>query len=257
MEKELDYEEALDAGVSISLRKNPLSRDGTLIPQVSARKATIDMVLTALKAEVSNLDASLMRYHLTLYQDKLLELLKMGYDVKVLDLGALHIKAKGLVRSAADAAELSDFTVRFTPTKKTLDAVKGLSVDVASVPNRAPLIESVTDLYRGEADGAVTAGQAASLLGRRLKLSEGEDNFIAFVPQDSSGRDIEDKAEWLFAERDKVFRNMPRELCFYAPEGLEAGAKYRIRVSTTFASTRVARKAALCGMSEAVTALNS
>ena len=42
---------------------------------------------------------------------------------------------------------------------------------------------------------------------------------------------------------------MPAELCFFAPEGLEAGTIYRIRVSTTFANTRVARKEPLAGES--------
>ena len=74
---------------------------------------------------------------------------------------------------------------------------------------------------------------------------EGEYDFVAFVPQDDAGCDIEEKPNWLFAERGKIFRNMARELCFYAPEGLEAGTKYRIRVSTTFVSTRITRKAAL------------
>ena len=252
MIEELNDEEELEAGVTLSLRKNPLANDGSMIPQVSARKASVKMALTEIEKENSNVDTSLMCHHLKLYQEKLLDLLKRGYDVKVMDLGALHIKAKGLVRSSAEALEISDFTVRFAPTKMTVDAVKGLSVDLASIPDTAPLIESVTDLCRGEADGQVTAGQPVRLSGLRLKLAEGDGNFIAFVPQDENGRDEPDEAKWLFAERDKLIDNMPRVLSFFAPEGLEAGGKYRIRVSSTFVSTRIARQAPLWGESEEV-----
>ena len=153
MIEELSDEEELVAGVSLSLRKNPLINDGSMIPQVSAREASIKMVLAEIEKENSDVKTSLVRHHLKLYQDKLLDLLKRGYDVKVLDLGVLHIKAKGLVSSSEEAAEISDWTVRFTPTKKTLEAVKGLSVEAASVPDCAPIIENVTDLYRCEADG--------------------------------------------------------------------------------------------------------
>ena len=54
------------------------------------------------------------------------------------------------------------------------------------------------------------------------------------------------------AHGEKVFKNMPTELCFCAPESLERSAKCRIRAGAIFAGTRIERKAALCGQSEAV-----
>lgn len=252
MKKELLADESLDSGLMIKLRKNTLLDDGSLVANVSNKIATVKSTLTAIKNDGTVSDISLMLHHLQVYQDKLLQLLGQGYTVKFLDLGLLKIKHRGKIKSASNAAsDISQFTLGFTPSKDALNSVKNLSVDAVLQPEKSPMIETVTDIFRNEQDGFVTSGEPVALLGARLKLGEEKDK-LRFVPQTESGQDVEDESRWIEVEHPKIFRNKPSELIFFAPPDLEEGVKYRVRVETSYLSKGMSRKETLSGESDVV-----
>lgn len=180
-----------------------------------------------------------------------MQLLGQGYTVKFLDLGLLKIKHRGRIKSASNAAsDISQFT-GFTPSRDALDSVKRLSVGAILQPEKSPVIETVTDIFRNEQDGFVTSGEPVALSGARLKLGEEKDK-LRFVPQTESGQDVEDESRRIEVEHSKIFRNKPSELTFFAPTALEEGVKYRVRVETSYLSKGMSRKEILAGESEVV-----
>ncbi len=252
MKNELLTNESLDSGLMVKLRKNTLLDDGSLVANVSNKTATVRSTLTAIKDDGTVADISLMLHHLQVYQDKLLQLLKQGYTVKLLDIGLLKIKHKGKIKNASNAASaLSQFTLGFTPSKDALDSVKDLSVDAILKPEKAPVIEEVEDVFRNEKDGFVTSGQPVTVTGMRLKLGEEKDR-LCFVPQTESGKNVEDESRWVDVEHAKIFRNKPSELTFFAPTNLEEGVKYRLRIETSYLGKGKSRKEILSGESEVV-----
>ncbi len=253
---ELDDSEVLESGLNVNLQKNHLMDDGSLCARVVNRKATVKGALSSIKEDgLSEKEVSLMRHYLKVYEAKLLQLLEMGYAVKVMDLGTLRIKHKGSIATTAEGQSLSNFTVAFTPTDKTKEAVAELACDTATVPDYSPSLEVVTDLATGAEDGSVTAGQPVKVTGSRLKIGETAEDTIFFVPQTSTGVDVEDTSQWIAVDSSSIFRNMPTELNFFAPATLSSGTSYRIRVSTTYAGGSSARKEPLVGESEILTAI--
>ena len=253
---ELDDSEALDSGLNVNLQRNTLLDDGSLFARVVNRTATVKGALTSIKEDgMSEREVSLMRHYLKVYEAKLLQLLEMGYAVKLMDLGTLRIKHKGRIATTAEGQSLSNFAVAFTPTDKAAEAVAALACDAATVPDRSPSLDSVADLLRGAEDGSVTAGGAIRVKGSRLKIGDTAEDTLHFVPQTALGADVEDTSEWIAVAADSIFRNKPTELNFFAPAGLSSGASYRIRVSTTYIGGSSARKEPLVGESEIVVAL--
>ena len=252
MKKELLTNESLDSGLMIKLRKNTLLDDGSLIANVSSKTATVKSTLTAIKNDGTVADISLMLHHLQVYQNKLLQLLGQGYTVKLLDIGLLKIKHKGKIKNASNAAsDISQFTLGFTPSKDALDSVRELSVDAILQPEKAPVIEEVSDVFRNEKDGFVTSGEPVTITGMRLKLGEEKDK-LCFVPQTESGQNVDDESRWVEVDHAKIFRNKPSELTFFAPTNLAEGVKYRVRIETSYLGKGKSRKETLIGESEVV-----
>ena len=253
---ELDDSDVLDSGLNVNLQKNTLLDDGSLFARVVNRTATVKGALSSIKEDgMSEKEVSLMRHYLKVYEAKLLQLLEMGYAVKVMDLGTLRIKHSGSIATTAEGQALSNFTVAFTPTDKTKEAVAEIACDTASVPDYSPSLEVVTDLASGAENSSVTPGGAVRVTGSRLKIGETADDTLYFVPQTSAGADEPDTSQWIAVDSSSIFRNKPTELNFFAPTSLSSGASYRIRVSTTYAGGSSARKEPLVGESEVITAL--
>lgn len=253
MRNELMTNESLDAGLNLKLRKNTLLKDGSLFAKVSTKTATVKSTLTLIKNDGTVSDTSLMLHYLEIYQKKLIQLLEQGYAVKVLDLGVLRIRHKGKIENASDAGAVSNFTLGFSPSKIALDSVKELSVDTVTQTDSSPVIESVTDVFRNEADGFVTASQPVRLSGAKLKI--GNDlGKLYFVPQAEAGGELVDseKSDWIEVERSKIFRDKPSELIFFAPASLAAGVRYKIRIETSYLAGGNYRAVALCGESGVV-----
>lgn len=251
MKKELITDESLDTGLNLKLGKNTLLNDGSLFAKVSNRTATVKSTLTLIKNDGTVADTSLMMHHLEVYQKKIIQLLEQGYAVKILDLGVLRIKHKGKVQSASDVQNISNFTLGFSPSKDALNSVQELSVDSILQIDNSPVIETVTDILRKEQDGFVTASEPVKLTGTRLKLGEntGKLYFVPQVESDGEMQNVMDKETWIEIDYSKVFRDMPAELNFFAPESLVAGTKYRIRIESSYLSRNAVRKEALIGQS--------
>lgn len=253
MKNELLTDESLDTGLNLKLRKNTLLKDGSLVAKVSNKTATVKSTLTLIKNDGTITDTSLMLHYLEVYQSKLIHLLEQGYAVKLMDLGVLKIKHKGKLRNASDAENISNFTIGFTPSKITLNSVKELSVDSVLKTDNSPVIETVTDVFRNESDGFVTASQPVKLAGTKLKIGN-ESGKLYFVPQVEVGDEFQnsEKSEWIEVPYSKIFRDKPSELIFFAPESLSFGTKYKIRIETSYLSGVSVRTEALISESENV-----
>lgn len=253
MKNELLTDESLDTGLNLKLRKNTLLKDGSLVAKVSNKTATVKSTLTLIKNDGTITDTSLMLHHLEVYQSKLIQLLAQGYDVKLMDLGVVKIKHKGKLKNASDAENTSNFTIGFTPSEITLNSVKELSVDSVSQTDNSPTIETVTDVFRNETDGFITANQVVKLSGTKLKIGN-ESGKLYFVPQVEVGTAIQnsEKSEWIEVPYSKIFRDKPSELLFFAPENLTSGTKYKIRIETSYLSGGATRTTALSCESEVI-----
>lgn len=159
LEKELVSEETIEQGLNVTLRVNTLDKEGSYYAIVNSRMANVKSALLLIKNEDKGVDITAIKHSLELYNKQILNLLSLGFSVKLLDLDVLVIKRRGRVKDRNEAESISGFTVEFIPGDDVLKAVENLSVDVVLTVDNAPFLESVTDLMRKESDGTVTIGQ--------------------------------------------------------------------------------------------------
>lgn len=252
LEKELVSEETIEQGLNVTLRVNTLE-EGSYYAIVNSRMANVKSALRLIENEDKGVDITAIKHSLELYNKQILNLLSLGFSVKLLDLDVLVIKRRGRVKDRNEAESISDFTVEFIPGDDVLKAVENLSVDAVLTVDNAPFLESVTDLMRKESDGTVTIGQPVQVLGRNLKVNMEEDELY-FVPQTEDGEPVSDKAQWIRVENDQIFHNKHTELNLFAPGTLATGTQYRLLIKSSYISGGRARKTALTGTSDVFTA---
>lgn len=248
IEKELVSEENIEQGLNVTLHANTLKKDGSYYARVNSRVANVKAALKLIKDEDKGVDISAIKHGLELYNKQVLNLLTLGFSVKVLDLGILTIKHRGKVKDKSEAESISDFTVEFIPSTDVTKAVEKLSVDAVLTVDNSPVLEGISDLSRKASDGVVTVGQPIQVLGRNLKLNLEEDE-IFFVPQTEQG-DAKDKSEWVKVLEPQVFRNKPTELNLFVPPALPPDNRYRLLVKSSYIAGGRARKTVLSGTSD-------
>ena len=141
--EELNSVEDLQSGITVTLVKNQLSKDSSFFARVKNRLATVKATL-GLIAKKKGVDSSSIKSSLSLYNDEVLELLSMGYAVKVLDLGVLQIKLRGSIKSKEEVSNLNNFSVEFTPSNAVSEAVKNLKIEAALEVDSEPVPDTIT-----------------------------------------------------------------------------------------------------------------
>ena len=241
--------------LSVTLHSNPLKGDGSYCARVTCNVATFNNILSEVQKDNVGLDPYMLQFATIQMQKKILDFLQQGKAVNLFDLGTLYIAYKCNAKNKDEAASKGSFTVRFSPTTLTTDAVSTLSIDKVTYVDNAPTIARITDVASGEDDTNVPLGSVVKINGSRLKL-RGEGNGIFFAPVDVDQNINSDKSTWVSVSESLIFRNMPSELNFIAPDTLEAGKDYRIVVLTTYYSSKdTSNKELLQAESAVVTAI--
>ncbi len=225
--------------VSVTLRENSFRKDGTYFATVTRNKATFRNILSEIAEENKGIDPFILQYCAVLIQKKVLKLLEQGKAVNILDLGTMYIAMKVCAKSKTDVPQSGNFSVKFTPTKLTNDALQNLSVDKIVYSDKSPEIEEIFNIASGE-ENVLFVGKPAKISGTHLKLGSDESG-IYFATVDSDGN-LENSSAWIKVDSEKVFRNKPTELNFFVPETLDASKTYRIVIKTNYISNVVYRK---------------
>lgn len=230
--------------LSVTLHENKLTNNGTYFATVSRNMATFKNILSEIAEDNKGIDPFMLQYAAVLIQKKILKMLEQGKAVNVLDLGTLYISLKCSARGKSDVAERGSFCIKFAPTGLANEAVAALSVDKVVFADASPEILSIEDISTGKTDGTFTPGKPMRITGSRLKLG-GEGSGIFFVPVEPNGDAAADESAWTAVPETDIFRNMPSELNFFAPQILSAGSSWRLVLKTAYLSKTRSRKSAV------------
>ncbi len=252
--EELNSVEDLQSGITVTLVKNQLSKDSSFFARVKNRLATVKATL-GLIAKKKGVDSNSVKNALSLYNDEVLELLSMGYAVKVLDLGVLQIKLRGSIKSKEEVSNLNNFSVEFTPSSTLSDAVKNLKIEAVLEVANEPEIKSVSDLWNKDKENSVTIGHSILVNGQNIKLNTDIDE-VYFVPITASGVDDLDEENWIKVVPKALYANKPTSLEIYVPKELTAGKKYRLALRIWKAKDDNPKAFELFTKSEVLTALD-
>lgn len=249
----LSYGEGLSGEISGKLRKINFAKDSKFYISLDKKLASVKTQIRRLK-DTAGIDAGELSRYLELYQNGIVELLQMGYSVKILDLVQAEPVVRGSVDSASEVSSKPKFEVKITPLPLLSNAVKELSVakvDVLEVKASITKVEG-----KGTADGSIAAGKAMRVVGTKLKVGA-EGDGIYFAPATEHGSANADRSSWTAVKTLDMLNNMPSELLFTVPALLPSG-EYVLVVETRFISAAHSRKEPLTAVSEpfAVTGLD-
>lgn len=226
--------------LSVTLRENNFTKDGSYYATVSRNTASFKNILSEIAEDNKGVDPYMLQFAAILLQKKMLKMLEQGKAVNVLDLGTLYIAMRCKAKGKSEVPEKGNFYVKFAPTELANKAIASLSVDKVVYADGSPEIISVTDLSNNEPH-SVTSGKPCRVTGGRLKVG-GENGGIWFMPVDEDGKRTDDESKWVQVERSALFRNKPSELNFFAPKTLTSG-RYRMLLRTSYLGKNRNRKA--------------
>ena len=183
------------------------------------------------------------------YKKEVIEALKRGESVNLMDLGTLYIRAAGSANSTESAPSQMSLEPAFSPSKLTAKAISSVEISGASLSLNGPRIEEVVDLFTEKSSLDLAAdtsnpdaepelmslseGKVAVLRGSKLRIA-GDAGGVFFCPLGEDGNPVVDKSRHVAVP--KLSRNKAQELEFFIPTGLEKDTPYRILVSTNYMS---------------------
>lgn len=236
--------------LSVTLRENNFTKDGSYYATVSRNTASFNNILSEILEDNKGMDPYMLQFAAILMQKKILKFLEQGKAVNVLDLGTMYIAMKCNAKSKSEVPESGNFYIKFKPSSLSNEALSTLSVDKIVYADINPEITSITDLSASSEKGILIKGKPCRISGSRLKIG-GENSGIYFAPVDSAEKINDDESSWIKSEEAGIFRNKPAELNFLVPDSITEG-KYRIVLRTSYVSKDISRKNILEAVSDAV-----
>ncbi len=215
--------------VSISIRKMAFSDSEMFYGHVSRNTVNIDNMISSICEKVPSYDKYELKRFAKDLKAEIRANLSNGKSVNLLDLGTLYIALSGGMKVAPKtASEVSVLTVKFSPAKPLIETVAKIEIDKIVYVDSAPLISSVSCLWKDAEAGTVLVNKIVRITGTKMKI-EGQEGGVFFCPVDSNGEATSQESEWISAV---VTRNLPKTVEVYAPENLEVGQKYVLCIKT-------------------------
>lgn len=223
----IDYTDTDGAG-TVTIMNNPFGNGKKFNAKFDRVTVNIDNLIARIQKKELGTNAIVMKQTLSLVKAEILEALSRGESVNLMDLGTFYIAASA-IGDTVETVEISDFQVRFTPSKLTNDSVMALKVKKVALSSSTPIIAKMIDVYTGEETDCFTKGKSVLLTGSLLRVT-GEEGGVFFAPATEKGEPSANEELWVKVPR--LSRNGAKELEFYLPESLEIDTKYCIVIKT-------------------------
>lgn len=227
--------------VNVTMHAVSLSDKDLSYAKVQRNTALIGNVVDNILEHNKVIDRETLLYTAGLFRNGMLNLLRTGKAVDLLELGTLYIKPAGSIASTEPGIEdVPKMTVLFTPSELAVDAVKDVSAGADVTAANEPVLNEVFNMKLKKASSAVSKGYSVRIKGKRLKVA-GEEGAtgIFFASCDSSGKYDDDSSKWISVSASELIDNASTVLVFNVPEEMESGS-YRLIVRTAYGSgTRI------------------
>lgn len=252
-----DKRNSLTDKVNVTMHSVPKTQTGKdySYAKVQRNTAYIGNILDKVLKTEKNLTRATLLYASEVLRDGIVELLKEGKSVDLLELGTLYIKpASSMETLTPDVSDVPEMSVSFTPSELALSSVKGVVVGVDVTKSTEPEITSLLDMKTKASGSKISAGGTVKISGKRLKVAGGADHKVGvfFAPCDADGFYKTDMTDWICVPAEELsMGNTSGSLLFNVPESVSAGA-YRLAVRTAYASTGRTNKTVREGIFEKV-----
>lgn len=252
-----DKRNSLTDKVNVTMHSVPKTKTGKdySYAKVQRNTAYIGNILDKVLKTEKNLTRATLLYASEVLRDGIVELLKEGKSVDLLELGTLYIKpASSMETLTPDVSDVPEMSVSFSPSELALSSVKGVVVGVDVTKSTEPEIVSLLDMKTKSSGVKISAGGTVKIAGKRLKVAGSAEHKVGvfFAPCDADGFYKTDMADWICVPAEELsMGNTSGSLLFNVPESVSAGT-YRLAVRTSYASTGRTNKTVREGIFEKV-----
>ncbi len=222
-----------------SVPKTNTSKDYSYA-RVQRNTAYIGNILDKVLKTEKNLTRATLLYASEVLRDGVIELLKEGKSVDILELGTLYIKpAASMETLTPKISDVPEMSVSFSPSELALSSVKDVVVGLDVTKSTEPEILSLLDMKTKTSGVNLSAGGTVKISGKRLKVAGGSDLQVGvfFVPCSEDGSYKNDLSEWICVPVEELaMGNTSGSIIFNMPENISAG-NYRLAVRTAYGSS--------------------
>lgn len=232
----LSFEEA-PTKVNVTIRESNLSGENgkTLYGSVNHRKVTVRSILKEMEENHASIASKELLFYLAEeLSERMMNKLRHGYAVELLDFGTIFPTMKGSIKKTDKPSEIaSHFDVGFTPSKEARKAVKSLKVANVLDVSEQHAIYSVRELLVTETPiNVIKIGRIAEIKGRAIKMSGDVFGLYAAKVGENWSGSLPPRSEWI--KLSHVVTNLPSKIDFLAEE-LECG-NYTLIVETSLSA---------------------
>ena len=250
-------EESVDSYVSAKLSTNAFNDDNYVV-RVPFTTVSTNGIITEIANDYPSIDPYVIQHSLELVKAKILQLLKQGRSVDVLELGTLYLKPDSTVKKLdPTVSEMPSLSVKFRVNSATRSALADVTISSFMISDPSPVLAEITNMQDGNTDGVLYLNYMVQVKGQNLKLPDDAVTETAhgvsttvggiyFVPIEDDGTPSDDWSEWIEVT-GYLAKNTPSYLQFYPPASVTTGIEYFICVRTNYLSATTTRKEMLEG----------
>lgn len=241
--------------VDVTLKHSNLSSEKSekvLYGSIDYKKVTVRQILAEMEYNNStNMSKELMFYVAEELSNRMMNKLRQGRAVELLDFGTIYPTLKGKIKAGDTASKIKEhLDIGFTPSKEAKAALKNLVVGNIKQVRPQHAIFSVIDIMDKENKrNTLKIGKIGRINGKALKLGGPESGLYAVKTEKEWLGPPPNKESWIHLEH--VFTNLPSKLEFFV-EGLEPG-KYILIVQTSLSAGGKPLKKSTIVISDVVT----
>ncbi len=228
---------ALSDTVNVTLHKTNFTDNHVSYAKVKRNTAYIGNIVSMILEKNKVLDRETLLYSAGLLRNAILDLLKSGKAVDLLEMGILYIKPSGSISSdTPDISDVPEMTLGFTPSDLAVESVKDITVGADVSIENVPQIDSLFDLHLKQSGQNLSIGHTVRISGSRLKIAGDEDKTgVYFAPCSENGTYDYDSTTWKSIGMDNVIDNTTGKVLFNIPQDFTSGT-YRLIVKTAYGS---------------------
>lgn len=230
-----DVKNEIKGKVNVTVHNGTINQKDYSYAKVQRNVALMGNVIDDVLEHNKNLDRATLFYAAELIKTSILNQLKNGKAVNVLELGTLYIKPTGAIEGASAKIEnIPEMTTGFTPSEETLAAVKNIGVAGDVTMANLPEVTNIFDMHKEEVTDSISKGFTVRIKGDKLKIA-GDEAGLFFVPCDSTGKKDEDEANWVQVKPTSFMDNTAKTLVFNVPSDIADGT-YKLIIRTAYGS---------------------
>lgn len=235
--------------VNVTMHTLTFSDKPVSYAKVKRNTAFIGNIVSKILEHNKVLDRETLLYSAGLFRNAILELLKTGKAVDLLEMGILYIKPSSSIDSLNPSVnDVPDMTLSFTPSDIALEAVKGVTAGADVSTTNEPVLSSLYNIHTKQTGTELSIGYSARITGKRLKIAGDEaETGLYLAPCTNDGMYDSDSSAWTALGMENIVDNTNTKILFNIPQDIASGS-YRLILKTAYGSGKRINKTVRTGV---------